>query len=175
MSPSGIPGRSVSSPRRRTVRIVTRRMPSRAATISLVVAVAAAVFLFVAWRIWQRDESVAVYVRTMRDVELDWRCEGGHFFQSQGQVEPRPCWMCGQTAFPVTDYECPVHDVYEVAVRFTEDADGVATPVQWRLPDGHWVDAEEGLQCWRCGKDLVRLSNDPAALLNRSMQQKDRR
>ncbi len=83
--------------------------------------------------------------------------------------------MCGQTAFPVTDYECPVHGVYEVAVRFSEDADGVATPAQWRLPNGPWVDAEEDLHCQRCGKALVRLSNDPAAVLNRSRQQKDRR
>lgn len=150
-------------------------MPTRAATISLVVAVAAAAFLLVAWRIWHRDEPVAVIVRTIRDVELDWRCEGGHFFQSLGQVNPRPCWMCGQTAFPVTDYECPVHGRYEVAVRFAEGEGGVATPAHWRLPDGPWVDAEEDLQCRRCGKALERMANDPAALLNRSRQEKDRR
>ena len=28
--------------------------------------------------------------------------------------------MCGQTAFPVTDYECPVHGVYKVDVRFAD-------------------------------------------------------
>ena len=83
--------------------------------------------------------------------------------------------MCGQTAFPVTDYECPVHGVYKVDVRFADGTGGEATPAQWRLPGEQWVEAEEGLHCRRCGKALVRMANDPAALLNRSQQEKGRR
>ena len=176
MSAAGGPERSMSRPGRRTVRIITRRGPSRAATISLVVAVAAAALLFFVWRIWQKEDDVSVYVRTIRDVELDWRCEGGHLFRSLGQVEPRPCWMCGETAYPVTQYHCSVHGSFEVDVRFAENADGVATPEQLRLPGGGWVRADPGLKCPRCGKKLVRRqAEDPIAAIKRGKKRKEGR
>ncbi len=166
----------MSRPRRRTVRIITRRGPSRAATISLVVAVAVAALLFFVWRFWHKEDNVSVYVRTIRDVELDWRCDAGHLFRSLGQVEPRPCWMCGETAYPVTRYHCSAHGSFEVAVRFAEDAEGVAKPDQLRLPGRDWVGADPGLKCPRCSKALVRRqAQDPIAAIKRGKKRKEGR
>lgn len=148
----------VPTTHRRTVRIVGRRRPSRAATVSLIIAGMTAVGVFAVWRVWRSDEEVVQpYVRTIFDTELQWRCEAGHVFEALGQVEPKHCWKCGRLAYPITHYKCPVHGDFEAAVRFAMDHDGTVHPTELRFPGGSWIPAEGRPPCPRCGRpmDLV--------------------
>lgn len=149
------------SSQRRTVRIVKKQHVSRAAMISLGIAAGAAILVFAVVRIWQSGEKVPIYERSMRDYEMDWRCEGGHFFTSTGQTNARPCWMCDRKAYPVALYKCPLHGSIEVAFQFKQDIDGVIKPVKVRVDGGEWLSAEVGLKCLHCRRDLTREQIDP--------------
>ncbi len=60
-------------------------MPTRAATISLVVAAAAAAFLLVAWRIWHREEPVAVSFARYEMSNWIGAAKAGTFFNPWGR------------------------------------------------------------------------------------------
>lgn len=154
--------------RRHTVRIVRRRIPSRAALLSLLTAMAAAAVAFAAWRWWQPAPTVAVYQRTLSDVEMSWRCEAGHSFTASGQVADRPCAMCDQPAYPVIGYECKQHGPVEVAVRFTSGPDGAPRMSQLRVNHGAWFPASDPVRCPQCGAPMVPKPADPLDALNRS-------
>ena len=154
-------GPSPHSSQRRTVRIVKKRNVSQAAMISLGIAAGAAILVFAVIRIWQSGEKVPIYERSMRDYEMDWRCEGGHFFTSTGQTNSRPCWMCDRKAYPVSLYKCPIHGTIEVAFQFMRDSNGVFKPAKVRVDGGEWLSAEVGLKCLLCRRDLRREQIDP--------------
>lgn len=156
-----------SSTRRRTVRIVKRRTTSRATTISLALAVAAALLLPVVWRLWQGEEAVRPHKRSLADAVLTLRCEKGHQFRAKGHTfgvdgftDAKTCWRCGEPAYPFAQYVCPVHGAYEVTVRFAEGEDGVEIVSQIRLTGREWVSSEEGVRCPRCNRRL-EYSKDP--------------
>ena len=147
--------------RRRTVRIIKKRNVPRPAVVSLAIAAGAAILVLAVWRIWQTGEETPVYKRSMRDYEMGWRCEGGHFFHSTGQTNSRRCWMCGRHAYPVALYKCPAHGSYEVAFQFSVDKEGVVKPSKVRIKGGEWRPPDEGLKCIRCRRDLIREQVDP--------------
>ncbi len=160
-------GRVHPSTRRRTVRIVKQRTASRPAVISLLIAVALALLLPLAWRYWRPEEPPPPLQRTLVDVELEWKCPVGHSFRAAGQVGGRACWTCDRTAFPVTDYTCRVHGPFEVQVRFAVGDDGVPRMASLRWPGEEWVSAEDGLPCPRCSRRLVYLKADPLGRASR--------
>lgn len=159
--PSGSSYQPPSHSRRRTVRIVKQRNVSRAAIISLAIATGAAVLFLAIWRIMQSGEELSVHIREIREYDMDWRCEGGHSFHSAGRKDSRPCWICGQPAFPVAHYKCPIHGTFEVAFRFYEDEQGIIKPSKIRVGSGEWLEFDEGLKCPRCRRDLMRDNIDP--------------
>lgn len=166
MTPTSSERRRSREGRRRTVRIVAQQSVYRTATISLLVASLAAILLFAAWRVWRQDRPTVAPQRTLRDVQLRWKCEGGHYFYESGQSEPRACPRCGRPAYPVETFECDKHGPFEVAVRFTKGPDGRAHVSELRLESGvggkgEWVFAEDGLRCPRCGAILHRQELDP--------------
>lgn len=146
----------------RKVRIVKRRIPSRAAGLSLAAVVVTGVFALIAWRWWRTDElPVAVSPTLFEDTELDWKCEQGHTFEAQGQVGGRPCPNCGEMAYPVTLYYCSSHGDYEVKVQFARDEKGRARPALYRVGHGQWAPAGEGPKCPRCELVMTRKQIDP--------------
>ena len=154
--------------RRRTVRIVEPRSTTRTATLSFLITVAAAVFLFVVWRFSQTEEVVLPALRGPGEVTLDWRCVAGHTFRAPGQVEPHPCVVCGRPAYPFGIWRCEDHGEFEVIARLQLDAEGVLRPLEFRiLPDGEWVPAREILKCPECGERLQRQLRDPLGDLPR--------
>ncbi|MEK7731297.1 MAG: hypothetical protein AAB363_05520 [Planctomycetota bacterium] len=153
--------------RRHTVRIVQRRTPSRAAMLSLVMAISAAAVAFAAWRWWRPAPTVPVYQRTINDVELSWKCEAGHSFTASGQVADRPCAMCDQPAYAMTPYECPQHGRTEVAVRFTSGADGAPRVSQFRVNQGTWFPATDPVRCPHCDVPMLRKLTDPLDAISR--------
>ena len=145
----------------RKVRIVKRRMPSRAAGLSLAAVAVTAVFAFSAWRWWRTDEVPVIASTLFEDAELDWKCEQGHTFQAQGQVGGRPCTSCGEMAYPFTVYQCSTHGAYEVKVQFERDEQGRARPALYRVGHGQWTAAGEGPKCPRCEQIMTRKEVDP--------------
>jgi len=150
---------------------VQRRTPSRAAMLSLVLAMSAAAVAFAAWRWWQPAPIDLVYQRTINDVELNWKCEAGHYFTASGQVADRPCAMCDQPAFPITFYECTQHGTTEVAVRFEAGPDGVPRRSQFRLK-GSWFPATDPVPCPHCNVPMVRKPTDPLDAISRGKKKK---
>jgi len=147
--------------RRRTVRIVKKwRIPS-AAYVSLAAAAAAAALLLVLWRAFQTEAVPPPLLRSVRDVQVQWRCEAGHTFYSLGDVTPRPCVKCGKDSYPVAKYRCPVHGTFDVAFEFEEQPDGRVIPVRVRAPDGPWEPFESGPHCSRCRREMTREDEDP--------------
>lgn len=156
---------------RRTVRIVKPRTLPRTATVSLAVALGAAVCLLALWHFWQREEVVPPHQRILTEWETDWKCDDGHMFHAAGQVEPRACWTCGKPAYPVASYKCPGHGAYEVTARFTLDDNGNPKVSHLRLPGRSWVSVEGGLRCPRCSRRLVYEGPDPMWALRHRMRQ----
>jgi len=152
--------------RRHTVRIVQRRTPSRAAMLSLVMAMSAAAVAFAAWRWWRPAPTVPIYQRTIKDVELSWKCEAGHSFTAPGQVADRLCATCDQPAYAVTSYECERHGVIEVAVRFAS-GDDVPRVSQLRVGRGIWFPATDAVRCPHCDAPMVRKQTNPLDTLGR--------
>jgi hypothetical protein len=150
---------------RRKVRIVKRRIPSRAAGLSLAAVAVTGVFAFIAWRWWNTDDAPIVASNIIEDAELDWKCEQGHEFAAQGQVGGRPCPTCGEMAYPFTVYQCASHGAYEVKVQFERDAQGRARVVLYRVGHGQWTPAQDGPKCPRC--ELVMTRSDPDPLEGR--------
>jgi hypothetical protein len=103
---------------------VKRRIPSRAAGLSLAAVAVTGVFAFSAWRWWHTDDAPIETPALFEDTELDWKCDQGHAFFAQGQVGGRPCPTCGEMAYPFTIYHCPTHAAYEVKVQFERDEQG---------------------------------------------------
>lgn len=160
--------RDSHSPRRHTVRIVKRRTPSRVAILSLMMAMSAAAIAFFAWRWWRPAAGrVAVYQRTISDIEMSWKCEVGHSFIAPGQVADRLCATCNQPAYVVAAYECARHGVFEVSVRYTTGDDGFPRISQRRVGHGNWVPAKDPVSCPHCQAPMVRKQTDPLDTLNR--------
>jgi hypothetical protein len=145
----------------RKVRIVKRRIPSRAAGLSLAAVAVTAVFAFSAWRWWRTDEVPVVESTLFEDAELDWKCDQGHIFQAQGQVGGRPCTTCGEMAYPFTVYQCSTHGAYEEKVQFERDGQGHAHPALFRVVHGQWTAAGDGPKCPRCELVMTRKEVDP--------------
>ncbi len=159
--PSGYSSSRHSPTHKRKVRIIKQRDVSRTAIVSLVIAAGVAVAALLIWRVGKSGEEIPVHIRSLREYEMDWRCEGGHFFHSTGRKDSRPCWMCGQPAYPVAHYKCNTHGSYEVAFRFSEDKQGTVKPEQVRVGSGEWIDADDGLKCPRCHLELTQDLIDP--------------
>jgi hypothetical protein len=147
--------------RRHTVRIVQRRTPSRAAMLSLLMAMATAAVAFAVWRWWRPAPTVPVYQRTINDVELNWKCDAGHSFIAPGQVADRPCAMCDKPAYALASYECKQHGLFEVAVRFAAGPDGASRMSQFRVHQGAWSSAGDPVPCPHCGEPMLRKQVDP--------------
>jgi len=153
--------RAASAPRR-TVRILQPTGARRAAIVSLLIVGAAALALFLVWRAWRTDVPLEPRQRSLSDVELTWRCTGGHTFPAAGQTGSRTCIYCGQEAFNITNYVCPSHGSFEVAVRFVQEGT-VFKPGFVRLAGRDWLPAAEELRCPRCGVALEHRREDPLA------------
>jgi hypothetical protein len=152
----------------RKVRIVKKRLPSKAAGLSLAAVVATSVLAFAVWRWWRTDQIPIVLPITLEDSELDWKCEAGHTFIAPGQVGGRPCpesvpgrGQCGEMAYPHTSYECPAHGPYDVKVQFGRTDSGRARPALYRVGGAPWVAAGEGPLCPRCERIMTRKDVDP--------------
>ncbi len=155
-------GFPTSAPPRRTVRIVKRRLPTRAAALSLAAVAATAVFALASWGWWRSDRVEPVPAPNLLETEIDWRCAGGHEFASPGQPGSRPCPICAETSFPTAMYQCDKHGSYAVLVEFEVRPDGSTPVTKYRVQGGLWATADSGPRCPRCGAALTR-SEDPLA------------
>jgi len=147
--------------RRRTVRIVKKRRIPRAAYVSLAAAAASAALLLVLWQAFQTEEIPPPRLRSVKDVQVQWRCDSGHTLHALGDVTPQPCWQCGKDSHPTAKYRCPVHGTYDVAFQFRQHPDGRVIPVEVRTPDGDWEPFEGGPHCSRCRREMTRETEDP--------------
>lgn len=151
--------------RRRTVRIVQPRTGSRAGIILLAIVGSAAVLFFIIRYAVRSEEPVQPLVRTLSDLELDWKCEAGHGFRAAGQVEPRRCWTCTAPAFAVRKFTCPVHGETDAWVKFSLESDGVPRPLAYRAIGGEWSDAGSPPSCPKCKREMQPVREDPLAKL----------
>lgn len=155
---------------RPTVRIVRRRIPLPA-LISLSAVAAVSIVLLVLWLMWRGDPNVDSVLRTLDDVEIAWKCEGGHAFRASAQADKRKCTQCGKDAAATTEFECPTHSPVEVEAKFEKDAQGNLRISKFRVPPGEWVAAGERISCAKCGAALTRKIDDP---LERTIKSKRR-
>ena len=124
-------------------------------------ALCAAVSVFVLWRFWRQDEIMTPEARSITDVELVYKCDRNHTFRALGQVGPRPCPICRQPAYPRAKYRCKTHGVFEVTLLIGRDEDNLARVTHLRLPGRDWVPAETTRRCPRCNSVLTRIPDDP--------------
>ncbi len=134
---------------------------------SLVLAMSISAVAFAVWRWWRPAPTVPVYQRTINDIEMSWKCEGGHTFSARGQVADRQCAMCDQPAFVVAAFECSKHGMTEVAARFTYGPDGAPRVSQFRVNQGNWFPAADPVPCPYCGVPMVRKQTDPLDAITR--------
>lgn len=138
-----------------------KRQIPRAAWISLGATLGAAALVVWAFRVWNNVEPVQPHFTQISDTLVTWRCDNGHLFESLGHADPRPCWQCGATAYPVITFICEIHGEVEVAYQFRRDQKGVLVPDKVRVGSGEWTDYEGGLICDRCKLPIVREEHDP--------------
>jgi len=160
---------------RRTVRIVKKRTIPRAAYVSLAAAAAAAALLFTLWRALKSEDPPAPHIRLLDDVELEWRCADGHRFTAYGETTPVACPTCGEDAYPVASFQCPVHGNFDVAFQFKQDAGGRAAPTAMKAPGGAWEPFSTRPHCPRCRRPMKRESVDPLATREDSRPARDGR
>lgn len=147
----------------RVVRILQPKSATKAARISLILAGAVALTVFVAFRLWQSEAVPNPVQRSLMDIVLEWRCEVGHTFLAQGQLDRQSCPECGRLSYPLARFHCTEHGEVEVAANFTAHEAGPPELSQLRVQGKEWISAHEDLPCPRCGKPLVRAPRDPLA------------
>ena len=159
--------------RRRKVRIVGHKTPSRAAMWSLIGAVGAALMIPVFWRFGRGEEAEPPPQSGIVAMDMDWRCESGHTFEStghtfdaDGKTASKPCSKCDKPAFPVFALFCPYHGAVDVSVRFAENDAGGVKAVAWRLSGKPWLGSPEKLRCVKC-KRTLQYRKDPLLTLDR--------
>jgi hypothetical protein len=130
-------------------------------------AIAAALTVVLVWRLWQSEESFIPHERTVVDLQLDWRCEGGHAFRMPGQLDPLPCPLCGKAAYPFTSFACPQHGEFEVSAKFDPQTGGSRFATQLRIRGGPWVPIEQGVRCPVCGLLMDEVEPDLSTKLSR--------
>lgn len=157
-------------PRRRTVRIVKPRSGSRAGAITLAAIVGAGILLLLVRNALRSEETVQPFVRKFSDVDLEWKCEAGHTFPAAGQIEPRKCWTCNATAFPIRKASCPVHGETDVWVKFAADAEGTPRPSAYRAVGGEWTEPGASPICPKCKREMSPVRDDPLAKLKSKKQ-----
>jgi len=135
--------------------------------LSLVLALSASAVAFTAWRWWRPTPTVSAKIRSIKDVDLNWRCDAGHSFIAKGEAGDRQCGSCSQPAYAVTLFQCPQHGATEVAARFAAGADGVPRVSQYRVHEGIWSPATESVRCPQCGAPMFRKQADPLDALSR--------
>jgi len=151
------------SRQRRTVRIVEKRTIPRAAYVSLAAAAASAALLFALWRALKSDDLEIPLARSIEDVQLEWRCEDGHIFTAPGAATPIPCPTCGKDAYPIAQFQCPVHGQFDVFFRFEKGPDGRLVPTEVKAVGGKWEPFTEHPRCPKCHRPMIRESVDPLA------------
>jgi len=154
---TGFPGQ------RPGVRIVPSRDARRMTRVSLLLVAGVGLTLFAIWRLVQSPAPAPANRRTLPDIELAWRCEGGHVFPAAGAVGARSCHTCGKPAYSFTSYVCQKHGPFETLVEFGLDENEVERPVRVRVAGRSWASAPQGLTCPRCGAELARPPVDPIA------------
>lgn len=151
------------SRQRRTVRIVEKRSIPRAAYVSLAAAAAAAALLFAFWRALKSEDVEQPVRRSIEDVEMEWRCEDGHYFTARGAETPQPCPICGKDAYPIAKFQCPVHGQIDVFFRFEKGPDGRLVPTAVKAVGGDWEPLTDHPHCPKCHRPMIRESVDPLA------------
>jgi hypothetical protein len=129
--------------------------------VSLGFAAGAVLLVLGLWLFWEHEDVVRPPQRTLGEWDTDWKCDNGHTFHAEGQVEPRPCWTCGKPAYPVAYFRCNEHGTFEASARFELDDEGKPKVAYLRLRGGTWVPADEGLRCPKCSRLLRYAGNDP--------------
>lgn len=159
------PGRARGAQPRK-VRIVKPRATPRAATVSVLLAVTAAVLLPVLWWFGRSEQLLPPPPPSLDKWEMDWRCDAGHTFRTAGHAfdddgatRPKTCWVCRRPAHPMEYFQCSVHGAQEVLVSFAENANGGGVPARWRLPGRGWVDEQKDLRCRQCNRPLRYLED----------------
>ncbi len=147
-------------PHRPRVRIVEHRVNWRGAIGTLAVTATAAALVLILWRLWRTDETPAIHIRKLADVDLEWKCDGNHSFMAMGSVGPQHCKTCKQPAFPVVKYKCDVHGPIDVMARFGGDAPGSEKLTHLRVIGREWTPADKPLLCPKCGKEIRRQRAD---------------
>jgi hypothetical protein len=145
------------------VRIVRHRTIPRVAWVSLVVIAVAAASLFLVFLLlrWQADKAVVSHQRDLTEALVEYKCETGHSWKAQGQVEPPTCADCGKPGYVVGSFACQEHGTFEVAARYVYGPDGSPRRSELRLTGKDWVPDDQGVVCPRCGLRLVRQREDP--------------
>ncbi|MEK6676329.1 MAG: hypothetical protein AABZ47_11830 [Planctomycetota bacterium] len=159
---------AVRKRRRRSVRIARPRSQVHAIRFTFLLVFAVGLSLLLIYRTWQPETPPSAEIRGLADVEMDWKCDGGHLFRIGGRTEPVACPTCGKDAFPVTTYLCEQHGPIEVLFRFFPKAEGEEGQPQVRLGLNGWKGLDEGLKCPKCERDLDRPVVDPIQSLTRS-------
>jgi hypothetical protein len=129
---------------------------------------AAALGVILVYRTWEAEEPRPVIQRTIRDMELDWRCEGGHVFRMHGQQDPTPCPICNRPSYPVAAFWCPEHGNILIAYKFRTLADGGTEIAAIQFPGRPWELHPDVMTCPRCNREMRMRSEDPLSSYDRS-------
>lgn len=133
------------------------------ARLSMLLAGAAALALILIYRSCEPDAAPPPSQRTVFDMELEWRCDGGHTFRMHGQVDPAKCPICERPAYPIRTFLCDEHGAIVVAFKLRSTAEGGSEPVAVQFPGEGWKLPPEIETCPRCGKELRARDEDPLA------------
>jgi len=154
--------------RHRMVRVVDPRRSNRGAYLSLMVMLLVGLVGFVLWRAWRADPPPPSWERSLDTKQLAWRCAEGHRFYLSGQIGPRACIECDETAELVDLYHCPIHGDIEVEVRLARDWTPTHHSILVRAGGGTFLPTGEPIRCTKCTRTITRLKPDPLRSKNNS-------
>jgi len=145
------------------VRIRPEKPQRTTAVISFVMALVAALAIFLGWRFWwRRNAPEPPRQRNITDLTVTWECPTGERFDAPGGYKPLPCSQDGDFADIVLRFDCQKHGRFDCFVRYTEDAAGYSRITQVRHGQGEWLSAKDGVRCPRCERRADRPDPWPA-------------
>ena len=156
---SSLESKGTASPpsQRHSVRIVRRRTPTQAATLSLAITAVAAAALYLTWLAWRVVETPrAVSDQVVRDLTLLYRCEAGHSFEAAARVDPYGCPTCGKPSYAAAKFSCPTHGETWTKVKFKSSAASGFRAAAYSAAGEGWIPADLPLPCPQCGQTMTR-------------------
>ncbi|MCP4245892.1 MAG: hypothetical protein GY778_02480 [bacterium] len=121
---------------------------------NLAIAAVTALFIWLAFWLWQDAPPHPARQRSITEMTVSWRCTAGDQFDAAGQAGTRSCPQCGAEANIIRQYRCAIHGELSAALKYGPGVDGAVVLTEIRFEGGSWEACPTRLRCPHCSAEL---------------------